>query len=162
MDHLNLPTTDIKKYPMHFILKNEKDTTNLGKKIANIATNGDIFCLKGKLGIGKTSLARSMIKYLTNTNEVLSPTYPLLINYEYKNSNIWHFDLYRLEKAEDIWNIGYEDALNDGIIIIEWPEIIENLLPKSKIVISLTEENNKRKAAIKANKSFINKIKNKK
>ena len=144
---------------MHFILKNEKDTINLGKKIANIASNGDIFCLKGKLGIGKTSLARSIIKCLTDTNEVLSPTYPLLINYKYKNSNIWHFDLYRLEKEDDIWNIGYEEALNNGIIIIEWPEIIENILPKSKIVILLTEDkNNERKAEITANKNFIKKI----
>ena len=144
---------------MNFTLKNEKDTIDLGKKIANIASNGDIFCLKGKLGIGKTSLARSIIKCLTNTNEVLSPTYPLLINYKYKNSNIWHFDLYRLEKEDDIWNIGYEEALNDGIIIIEWPEIIENILPKSKIVILLTEDkNNERKAEITANKNFIKKI----
>jgi len=144
---------------MHFTLKNEKDTIDLGKKIANIASNGDIFCLKGKLGIGKTSLARSIIKCLTNTNEVLSPTYPLLINYKYKNSNIWHFDLYRLEKEDDIWNIGYEEALNNGIIIIEWPEIIENILPKSKIVILLTEDkNNERKAEITANKNFIKKI----
>ncbi len=144
---------------MNFTLKNEKDTIDLGKKIANIASNGDIFCLKGKLGIGKTSLARSIIKCLTNTNEVLSPTYPLLINYKYKNSNIWHFDLYRLEKEDDIWNIGYEEALNNGIIIIEWPEIIENILPKSKIVILLTEDkNNERKAEITANKNFIKKI----
>jgi len=148
---------------MHFILKNEKDTINLGKKIANIASNGDVFCLKGKLGIGKTSLARAIIKCLTHTNEVLSPTYPLLINYEYKKSNIWHFDLYRLERAEDIWNIGYEEALNDGIIIIEWPDIIENLLPKSKIVISLTEyKKSERKAEIIANKNFIEKINDKK
>jgi len=144
---------------MHFILKNEDDTKKLGYKIAKIAKIGDVFCLKGKLGVGKTALARSIIKYLTKTDNVLSPTYPLLINYKYKNTYIWHFDLYRLEKSEDIWNIGYEDALNDGIIIIEWPELIENILPKSKIIILITEEEKlTRKAKIIANKNFIKKL----
>ena len=64
-----------------------------------------------------------------------------------------------LDNANDIWNIGLEEALNNGIIIIEWPEIIEEILPKSKIIISLTETNNNiRKAKIFANNIFLNKF----
>ena len=144
---------------MEFLLKNETDTNKLGYNIANIASEGDIFCLKGQLGIGKTTLARSIIKNLTNVEKVLSPTYPLMINYEYNNSFIWHFDLYRLENSQDIWNIGLEEALNSGIILIEWPEIIEEILPKSKVVISFIElKNNQRKVTIYADDIFLNKF----
>tara|TARA_B100002052_G_C15840621_1_gene579968 strand:- start:516 stop:956 length:441 start_codon:yes stop_codon:yes gene_type:complete len=145
---------------MEFFLKNENDTIKLGKKIAYISSIGDILCLKGKLGIGKTTLARAIIQSLTNVDKVLSPTYPLMINYQYKNTYIWHFDLYRLKNVNEIWNLGFEDALNDGIIIIEWPEIIENTLPKNKIVVSLFEiEHNQRKAILQANNKFLNKLK---
>ena len=145
---------------MEFFLKNENDTIKLGKKIAYISSIGDILCLKGKLGIGKTTLARAIIQSLTNVDKVLSPTYPLMINYQYKNSYIWHFDLYRLKNANEIWNLGFEEALNDGIIIIEWPEIIKDILPKNKIVVSLFEiEDNQRKAILLANNEFLNKLK---
>ena len=144
---------------MEFLLKSEKDTHKLGHDIANIASVGDIFCLKGELGIGKTTLARSIIKHLTKVDNVPSPTYPLMINYQYNNSFIWHFDLYRLESPQDIWNIGLEDALNNGIILIEWPEIIEKILPEKKVVISFIEEKyNNRKATIYADDIFLNKF----
>ena len=118
---------------MRVLLDNIEDTIKLGKKIAKIAKQDEIICLKGDLGVGKTTLARSLIQHLTNSNIVLSPTFPMLLTYEYKNNIIWHYDMYRLEQPEDVWNLSLEDALNNGIIIIEWPEIIEHLLPKRKL-----------------------------
>ena len=144
---------------MKLLLNNIKDTIKLGKKLAELSKNGDIFCLKGALGTGKTTLARAFIKYLTNNDKVLSPTFPLLLTYEYKNNIIWHYDMYRLENTEDIWNLSMEEALNDGIILIEWPEIIEKLLPITKIDIIIKDINhNARSVEISANKEFKQKI----
>jgi len=144
---------------MKLLLNNIKDTIKLGKKLAEFSKNGDIFCLKGALGTGKTTLARAFIKYLTNNDKVLSPTFPLLLTYEYENNIIWHYDMYRLENTEDIWNLSMEEALNDGIILIEWPEIIEKLLPRTKIDIIIKDVNhNARSVEISANKEFKQKI----
>ena len=144
---------------MKVLLNNVGDTIKLGKKIAKITKQDDIICLKGDLGTGKTTLARSLIQYLTNSNIVLSPTFPMLLTYEYKDSIIWHYDMYRLERPGDVWNLSLEDALNNGIIIIEWPEIIEHLLPKKKIEIVIKDlTKNARSAEIIANQDFLKSI----
>ena len=145
---------------MKVLLSNVKDTIKLGEKIAQHAEKNEIICLKGDLGTGKTTLARSFIKYLTNSNKVLSPTFPLLLTYEYEDNIIWHYDMYRLKQPGDVWNLSLEDALNNGIIIIEWPEIIEYLLPKRRIEIVIKDlSNNARSAEIKANQGLLEGIK---
>jgi tRNA threonylcarbamoyladenosine biosynthesis protein TsaE len=144
---------------MRVLLNNVEDTIKLGQKIAKIAKQDVIICLKGDLGAGKTTLARSLIQHLTNSNIVLSPTYPMLLTYEYKDTIIWHYDMYRLERPGDVWNLSLEDALNNGIIIIEWPEIIEHLLPKKKIEIVIKDlTNNTRSAEIIANPDVLKEI----
>ena len=145
---------------MKVLLSNVKDTIKLGEKIAQLAKKNEIICLKGDLGTGKTTLARSFIKYLTNSNKVLSPTFPLLLTYEYEDNIIWHYDMYRLKQPGDVWNLSLEDALNNGIIIIEWPEIIEYLLPEKRIEIVIKDlSNNARSAEIKANQDLLEGIK---
>ena len=144
---------------MRVLLNNVEDTIKLGQKIAKIAKQDEIICLKGDLGVGKTTLARSLIQHLTNSNIVLSPTFPMLLTYEYKDNIIWHYDMYRLEQPKDVWNLSFEDALNNGIIIIEWPEIIEHLLPKKKIEIVIKDlTKNARSAEIIANQDFLKSI----
>ena len=144
---------------MKLLLNNIKDTIKLGQKLAKISKKDDIFCLKGALGTGKTTLARSFIKFLTNSNKVLSPTFPMLLTYEYDNNIIWHYDMYRLKNPSDVWNLSLEDALNNGIIIIEWPEIIEHLIPHKRIDIIIKDLNNeKRSAEVIANQEFLKNI----
>ena len=144
---------------MKLLLNNIKDTIKLGQKLAKISKKDDIFCLKGDLGTGKTTLARSFITFLTNSNKVLSPTFPMLLTYEYDNNIIWHYDMYRLNNPSDVWNLSLEDALNNGIIIIEWPEIIEHLIPHKRIDIIIKDLNNeKRSAEVIANQEFLKNI----
>jgi tRNA threonylcarbamoyladenosine biosynthesis protein TsaE len=131
---------------MRLLLNNIKDTNKFGQKLAQISKSDDIFCLKGNLGSGKTTIARAFINSLTKNTKILSPTFPMLITYEYKNNIIWHYDMYRLKNSIDVWNLSFEDALNKGIILIEWPEIIEHLIPNKKIDIILNDLSNNRRS----------------
>lgn len=145
---------------MKFLLNDIKDTNKFGKTLAQLSKPDDIFCLKGNLGSGKTSIARAFIKFLTNNNKILSPTFPMLITYEYKNNIIWHYDMYRLNNPDDVWNLSLEDAFNNGIILIEWPEIIEHLIPSKKITIIIKDlKDNKRSVEIISNRVLLSQFK---
>jgi len=83
----------------------------------------------------------------------------MLLTYEYDNNIIWHYDMYRLNNPSDVWNLSLEDALNNGIIIIEWPEIIEHLIPHKRIDIIIKDLNNEtRSAEVIANQEFLKNI----
>ena len=91
---------------------------------------------------------------------MLSPTFPMLLTYESNKIYICHYDLYRLKNIEDVWNINLEDSLNNAIVIIEWPEIIENILPKDRVTITIKDKSfNSRTAILEGNRKFINLIK---
>lgn len=140
-------------------LENSDDTIKLGKNLGKLINYYSIFCIKGQLGTGKTTLARGFISGLTGIKNVLSPTYPILLTYKNNKHFICHYDLYRLKNHEEIWNINLEDSLNNAIVIIEWPEIVENILPDDRITITLTEKNtNSRKAVIEGNRNFLDLI----
>ena len=94
---------------MKLLLNDIIETNKFGQKLAEISKPNDIFCLKGNLGSGKTSIARAFINFLTKNNKILSPTFPMLITYEYKNNIIWHYDMYRLKNPIDVWNLNLED-----------------------------------------------------
>ena len=115
-----------------FDLADEIATEGLGYTLAQRLKPRDVVALSGEHGAGKTTLARSIIRaaaadpYL----EVPSPTFTLVEVYETKRGTFWHFDLYRLETPEQVFELGWEDALAGGIVLIEWPERLGALLPK--------------------------------
>ena len=144
---------------MELILNNLEDTNKFGQKLAQTTRQDDIFCLKGNLGSGKTAIARAFIKYFTKSDKILSPTFPMLITYEYADNIIWHYDMYRLENPIDVWNLNLEDALNKGIILIEWPEIIEHLIPNKKIEVIIKDTTkNRRLVRLNGRKELLNKF----
>ena len=144
---------------MKLILNNIIDAKKFGRKLAQISKPDDIFCLKGNLGSGKTTIARAFINHLTKNDKIISPTFPMLINYGYKNNIIWHYDMYRLNNPSDVWNLSLEEALNNGIILIEWPEIIEHLLPNKKIDIIIKDiKEDKRSIEIKGRIELLKKF----
>ncbi|MDR2205892.1 MAG: tRNA (adenosine(37)-N6)-threonylcarbamoyltransferase complex ATPase subunit type 1 TsaE [Flavobacteriaceae bacterium] len=90
----------------------------------------NILLLKGNLGAGKTTFTKFLIKNLGSADEVSSPTYTLVNEYDSPKGKIFHFDFYRLKNAEEVLDIGIEEYLNHSFLcIIEWPEIYENQLP---------------------------------
>lgn len=119
-------------------LADEAATRRLGARLASLARAGDVILLYGTLGTGKSTLARAFIRALTSEDEeVPSPTFTLVQAYEAAPAEIWHFDLYRLEKPEDSFELGMEDAFADGISLIEWPERLGRLIPRRRLEIAL-------------------------
>ena len=114
-----------------YISHNPQETAEIAHKVASLLHPGDILCLKGELGSGKSTFVRALIQSLCGgTTEVPSPTFTLVQPYETPRFIAWHFDLYRLEESEEIYELGIEEALQSGVSLIEWPERAENLLPK--------------------------------
>ena len=113
-------------------IRSEKEMAHLAERIAQESKMGDVVFLKGTLGAGKSFFARNFINYLSlNICEVLSPTFNLVYSYETKKGEVFHFDLYRLKSSRELENIGFFDAIKNGICLIEWPEIAEEFLKKN-------------------------------
>jgi tRNA threonylcarbamoyladenosine biosynthesis protein TsaE len=115
----------------------EAATGALARAVAALAHPRDVITLTGTLGAGKTSFARSFIAASGGGEEVPSPTFTLLQVYETPSATIYHFDLYRLENAEDAFEIGIEDAFADGISLIEWPDRLGRYLPRERLDIAI-------------------------
>lgn len=93
--------------------------------------NSKIIILYGTMGVGKTTLIKSLVKALGSNDEVSSPTFSIVNEYEIKNDKIYHFDLYRIKDLEEAYNFGFEEYLySNNWVIIEWPEKIESILPE--------------------------------
>lgn len=131
----------------------------LAKDIASRLSVGNILCLKGDLGAGKTTFAKMVINALEKGEiEVTSPTFNIVNIYNLSNAiALWHFDLYRLKEIGEVDQLGIEDAFSSGISIIEWPEIIENSLPKHTMVVNIdfAAENDMRLISIRSGDESI-------
>ena len=119
-------------------LPDEAATTRLGAAVARRLAVGDAVCLWGPLGAGKSTLARGLIRALTHPDEdVPSPTFTLVQFYGGEALPLAHFDLYRLTRADEAYEIGLDEALEDGAAIIEWPERLEGRLPTDRLDIEI-------------------------
>ena len=119
------------------------------KSVSITVEQGDFFALLGPNGAGKTTLSRGLIQALLGADtEVPSPTYTLVQTYEAPDFDIWHFDLYRLEREADVWELGIEDAIENGLCLIEWPQRIESLLPDTALTIQIETKDDGRLAVL--------------
>lgn len=142
-----------------FALPDAAATVALGRRLGERLEPGDVVCLSGHLGAGKTTLARGAIEAWTgSTEEAPSPTYTLVQTYDGPSGELWHVDLYRLKRPEDAWELGLEDAFISAACLIEWPERLEGALPKHRLDIVLATEGQGRRAALSAHGAWRNKL----
>jgi tRNA threonylcarbamoyladenosine biosynthesis protein TsaE len=126
---------------LSFELPDEAATARLAQSVAALARPGDVIALFGELGGGKTAFARAFINALPAPDgtapapfeEVPSPTFTLLQTYERAPAPVWHFDLYRVTRPDEAYELGFEEALDGGILLIEWAERLGPLLPAERL-----------------------------
>jgi tRNA threonylcarbamoyladenosine biosynthesis protein TsaE len=115
------------------------DTQKIATELAANAKKGSIFALQGMLGAGKTAFSKAFINALTSSPvEVTSPTFNLLQTYDLPNGlQVWHYDLYRIKSPAEIYELAIDEAFEKAITLIEWPEIISDILPKNTTHITI-------------------------
>ncbi|NLY76550.1 MAG: tRNA (adenosine(37)-N6)-threonylcarbamoyltransferase complex ATPase subunit type 1 TsaE [Tissierellia bacterium] len=119
------------------ILKNPKESQDFGEKLGRILKGGDVISLTGDLGAGKTTITKAIGKGLEVEEYITSPTFALINQYEGR-VRVYHFDVYRLEGVEDLYDLGFEDYFySDGVTIVEWGDKIHGLLPEHTIHIQI-------------------------
>ena len=115
-----------------------KELDTLAEKLSDYAEENTTIALIGDLGTGKTTFTQTFAKRLGVKESLKSPTFNYVLEYFSGSLPLYHFDVYRLSEAEEIYEVGYEDYLNSGgIILIEWADIIKSELPKEYIEIKL-------------------------
>ncbi|MDP2259739.1 MAG: tRNA (adenosine(37)-N6)-threonylcarbamoyltransferase complex ATPase subunit type 1 TsaE [Caulobacter sp.] len=124
--------------PATLPLADDAATARLGRAVAEALRAGEAVCLTGPLGAGKSTLARALVRALTTPDEdVPSPTFTLVQFYDGAGFPLAHFDLYRLTSPDEAREIGLDEALDDGAVIIEWPERLEGDLPPDRLDIDI-------------------------
>lgn len=131
-----------------FLLPDMGATETLGARIARRLRVGDTVALSGDLGAGKTTLARAILTSLGVAENVPSPTFTLVQNYETPKLSVSHYDLYRLKNAREMEELGLEEALEMGAALIEWPERADGRLPQDRLMVELSAEGDGRRAAL--------------
>lgn len=126
-----------------YISQNENDTINFACKLASYLQNGDIIILSGDLGSGKTKFTQGILKFFSLDTEISSPTFTIVNEYNApNNTNIYHFDVYRLADIDEFYALGGDEYFDNGICIIEWGELIESILPKNFLKITFERDPN--------------------
>ena len=147
--------------PILLPLRSLPATAALAARLAPLLRAGDVVALSGDLGAGKTFFARALIQALGGPDEVPSPTFTLVHTYDLAPAPVWHFDLYRLARPEDAYELDIEDAFVDAISLIEWPERLGALLPRDRLDINLAfgETETARVATIAGGPSWSERLK---
>lgn len=124
--------------------KNARETFQLGEKIGKKALPGQIYTLNGDLGVGKTVFTQGVASGLGIREPVNSPTFTILQEYDGGRLPFYHFDVYRIGDIEEMEEIGYDDYFfGQGICLIEWAELIEEILPEGVISVTIAKDPDK-------------------
>lgn len=118
-----------------------EETFSLGEELGRTAKPGQLICLNGDLGVGKTVFTQGFAKGLGIQEPVNSPTFTILQVYEEGRIPFYHFDVYRIADSEEMYELGYEDYFfGQGVCIVEWSVLIEELLPQERTVIQIDKD----------------------
>lgn len=135
-------------------LPDEAATERLGTTLAARLRPRDLVALEGGLGAGKTTLARAILRAAAGDPGLVvpSPTFTLVEVYETPHGSFWHFDLYRLEAPEQVFELGWEEARADGVALVEWAERLGGLLPHDRLTVRLAIESEGRRATLEGDR----------
>ena len=126
---------------LEFISNSVLDTMLFAKKLAKQLHKGDTVILSGNLGAGKTKFVEGFLSNFNLQDEISSPTFNIVNEYEKDDIFIYHFDVYRLSDSSEFYEIGGEEFFDNGICLIEWGEIIEDAIPTEHITIKFERDN---------------------
>ena len=132
---------------MNFVLKDISDIDTAAKIFVEKFGNKKIFAFYGEMGAGKTTFIKAVCKSMEVTGTITSPTFSLVNEYETDNGmTIYHFDFYRIENIEEVYDFGYEDYFySDKMCFIEWPELVETLLPEDVVEVKISADDNEQR-----------------
>ena len=120
---------------------NQKETLTVGEQLGKKAERGTVICVDGDLGVGKTVLAQGIAKGLGVNEPVVSPTFTIVQEYHDGRIPFYHFDVYRIEDPDEVYEIGFEEYFyGDGVCMVEWSELIAELLPPESIHITIRKD----------------------
>jgi len=148
--------------PKKFNITKEKDTKSISEKFSEIISKGDILCLYGNLGVGKTTFVKYLInniqrKNKTKETEVFSPTFSIVNEYLINDNLIYHYDLHRIKNLDELDNIDFLEDYKESITLIEWPELVDKKIENKIDLFFEYEDNyNKRNLTIKSKNKIIN------
>jgi tRNA threonylcarbamoyladenosine biosynthesis protein TsaE len=126
---------------MIFETNSPEETFEIGKKLAKKTKPGEIVCLDGDLGVGKTVFTQGFAKGLGIIDNVNSPTFTIVQIYDEGRLPLYHFDVYRIGDPEEMYEIGYEDYFfGEGVCLIEWSKLIEELIPSDRIKVIIEKD----------------------
>lgn len=118
----------------------EEDTFSLAKQLGQKAKKGDVFCLIGDLGVGKTIFSKGFAKGLEIDEHITSPTFTIVHEYMGRLA-LYHFDVYRISDVEEMEEIGYEEYFyGDGVCLVEWASLIPEIIPESAIYVTIEKD----------------------
>ena len=143
------------RYQARFDLPDVASVSKLAAKIAPLLKRGDVLKLEGDLGVGKTTFTRALIAALAGKEiEVPSPTFTLVQQYDLPQFTLYHFDLYRLKHSDELIEIGLEQALSEGVTVLEWPELASDFLPADCLAMRFSFSGDARQAELSAPASW--------
>lgn len=118
-----------------------EETKELGRRISLEAKEGDVFCLNGDLGTGKTVFTKGFAEGMGISEPISSPTFTIVQEYHSGRKPFYHFDVYRIADPEEMYEIGFDEYLfGGGVCLIEWAELIKEILPKNCIKLSIAKD----------------------
>ncbi len=119
----------------------DRETEEFAAELSKRIRPGTVICLDGDLGTGKTVFARGFARGLGITEPVVSPTFTILHGYDEGRMPLWHFDVYRIEDPEEMYEIGFEDCFyGDGVSLVEWASQIEELIPENAVRVRIRKD----------------------
>ncbi len=128
---------------MKYISSSYEETQKIAADFAKTLKEGDVLCMYGDLGVGKTAFVQGLAKGLGINEPITSPTFTIVNEYS-GDKQLYHFDVYRIADSDEMYEIGYEEYVyGDGISVIEWPQLISDILPEKRYDIEISKDYDK-------------------